>query len=561
MKRRSLVLRLVFFGIGMVLSVLVVVSTVLYVRSSQLFKDEVASHTTHEIDASAAYIQQYLSNLRATTRALVASDAVNQYLQGIGDGEVLRLWIQTILATNPHFVSVVLIAKDGRLLSNGPTDDMVTSSDMMSQDWYQQALKESGVPVLSASRMQQGRYVISISQEVTDASGDNLGVVRLDIDYHALATYLKELALGEQGVAFVMNRQGELVYHPDDAVIASSEKQMSVVEIANEENSSMMSESFFVHKSAVEGSDWIVVGVSSFGRLRQYSWQLLLVVASVAVAAFVSCAVGMTVVIRRWLRPLATLEDTMQMVERGETSQRAVLKGAVEFEQLADHFNRMLDQVEQLMAQTHRQERLARQYELKALASQINPHFLYNTLETIIWMAEFNEPDRVVAVTKALSQYFRLALNHGEDLIELRLEVEQVRQYLLIQKERYGERLSYTIDVSEAVPAVVLPKLVLQPLVENAIYHGIKEVNRPGMIQLTVKVDFPYIVISVYDNGVGMSQSATDHRLGGVGIQNVRERLQLYFGAAFRMEIDSQPNQYTQVTLYLPIASAEKENL
>ena len=216
----------------------------------------------------------------------------------------------------------------------------------------------------------------------------------------------------------------------------------------------------------------------------------------------------------------------------------------------------MLNHLEQLMMEAREQEQLARVYELKALSSQINPHFLYNTLDTIIWMAEFQDTNRVVSITKALATYFRLALNGGEDLIPLTKEVDHVRQYLYIQQQRYEEKLSYEIQVDENIPDILLPKLVLQPLVENAIYHGIKEINRPGKIQLTVQYQSPSIKITIEDNGVGLKKQGTSNKaLGGVGIQNVKERLALYFGEEFKMEFDSVENSYTKVYLTIPISN------
>ena len=160
----------------------------------------------------------------------------------------------------------------------------------------------------------------------------------------------------------------------------------------------------------------------------------------------------------------------------------------------------MLDQIEQLMEAVKTEEQNVRRYELRALSAQINPHFLYNTLDTIVWMAEFNDSKRVVEVTKSLAQYFRLALNQGHEQISLRDEIDHVRQYLFIQKQRYGDKLQYEIEEDESLADYKLPKLVLQPLVENAIYHGIKEIDRHGMIRVTSKVEEGQLRLSIYDN-------------------------------------------------------------
>ena len=460
------------------------------------------------------------------------------------------------MKSNEHFVSMTIVTKDGRIISSDQNLQSANSNELMMQEWYQQAIDLSHNPVLLPSRLQNDKYVLSISQEILSKTKESLGVVRFDIDSHALENYIKELSLGNDGYAFVINTEGKIVYHPDNEVFQSVDKQMSAEDIAKSPMDSMLGKNFFVHKISIDNCNWVLVGVSTFSQWEQLSKQLFIIVFSIAILSFVACSIGMVVILRHHLSPIQHLEETMQEVEKGQTDLRAIPNGASEFQQLAHHFNHMLNHLEQLMIEARKQEQLARVYELKALSSQINPHFLYNTLDTIIWMAEFQDTTRVVSITKALATYFRLALNGGEDLISLSKELNHVRQYLFIQQQRYEEKLSYEIQVDENIPDILLPKLVLQPLVENAIYHGIKEINRPGRIQLTVQYHFPYIKITIEDNGVGLKkQGASNKALGGVGIQNVQERLALYFGEEFKMEFDSVENSYTKVCLTIPVSN------
>ena len=179
-------------------------------------------------------------------------------------------------------------------------------------------------------------------------------------------------------------------------------------------------------------------------------------------------------------------------------------------------------------------------------------------------MAEFNDGQRVVDLTKSLAKYFRLALNQGQEQIRLQDEIDHVRQYLFIQKQRYGNKLNYEIFEEGTLGDYQIPKLVLQPLVENAIYHGIKEMDRPGMIRVTSEIREEQVVLTIYDNGRGFALSeSTDQtllRLGGVGLQNVDQRLRLQFGASYHMEINSKPNSYTKITLYLPLTSRDEHS-
>ena len=259
--------------------------------------------------------------------------------------------------------------------------------------------------------------------------------------------------------------------------------------------------------------------------------------------------------LKRWIAPLNDLRETMLEIASGVQNLRAKEAGAYELREVTRQFNAMLDQIDQLMADVRRQEETTRQYQLQALSSQINPHFLYNTLDTIIWMAEFQDSQRVVQVTKSLATYFRLALNQGKDLICLSDEINHVRQYLFIQKQRYGDKLEYEIDENPAFDNLVLPKLVLQPLVENALYHGIKEKEGQGHIKLSVQKQDSGLVIRIEDDGVGFQDagdsSQSQLKRGGVGLQNVDQRLKLHFGEDYQMKIDSTPDKGTTVEIYI----------
>lgn len=563
MKKQSLATRLFAYLSIMLLIMVVLIGSFYFVKSSELFHREVEDHTIHEIDTSSKYIEQYVSNLKSTSISLAQSNEIKNFSSQTASRNESEIheWLETILKSHPDFLSIRLVTKDGRFITTGMEEEMATSDDMMAQKWYQEALAHSNVPVIQSIKNQKNQVVISISQEVKSDTGEHLGVIRLDVDYHELEKYVKELSLGKNGYAFVIQKDGTLIYHPDSEAFESVDKQMSVQDISNSPMDSMVSEDFFVHKIPIENSDWVLVGVSSFSRFKEDSVKLLGVVSIVGVVSLLMCMVGIFVVIRYQLLPVKKLGQVMKRVEDGDTTVRAEHNGAQEFQVLASTFNQMLERIEFLMKEEKEQEALTRIYELKALTSQINPHFLYNTLDTIIWMAEFKDHQKVVDITKALSNYFRLSLNAGEEIVTLRQEIEHVRQYLFIQKERYGDKLEYHIDELDGIPELKLPKIVLQPLVENAIYHGIKESERPGKITITVSKRDAFVDICIADNGVGMKENTTSKKeLGGVGLKNIQERLTLFFGESFSMEIQSKPNVYTKVYLHLPLKEEEHVN-
>ena len=561
MRKQSLATRLFGYLSLMLLVLVVIIGSFYWVQSSELFHREVEEHTIHEIDTSAKYIEQYVSNLKSTSIALAKSKEIETYAQNgqANNEEAIHQLFDTILKSHPDFRAILFVTKDGRILKTGMDEEMVTSSDMMAQEWYKEAVIKSNTPIIKSTKNNSNQVVISISQEIKGEDGQHLGVIRLDVDYQELEKYVKELSLGTNGYAFVIEKDGTIIYHPDSEVFESVEKQMSVQDISNSPMDSMVSEDFFVHKSTIGNVDWVLVGVSSFSSFKETSLKLLAIVSAVGIISLMICMFGIYALMRYQLLPVKQLGQVMKKVEEGDTTIRAQENGAEEFQVLAASFNQMLEKIEKLMQDEKEQEALTRVYELKALTSQINPHFLYNTLDTIIWMAEFQDHKKVVEITKALSNYFRLSLNAGEEIVSLRQELEHVRQYLFIQKERYGDKLEYYIDELDGIPELTLPKIVLQPLVENAIYHGIKESERPGKITVTVSKRDAFVDICIADNGVGIEQNTTSKKeLGGVGLRNIQERLTLFFGESFSMEIQSEKNVYTKVYLHLPL---KKEGL
>ena len=214
-----------------------------------------------------------------------------------------------------------------------------------------------------------------------------------------------------------------------------------------------------------------------------------------------------------------------------------------EINNLIEHFNTMIKKIKYL-----------REYEIKALHSQINPHFLYNTLDTIIWMAEFEDKKKVIAITKALANFFRISLSNGNEMIFLKDEIKHVQEYLFIQKQRYEDKLSYFFNVDETLLSVEVPKIIIQPIVENSIYHGIKNISGNGIIKINVYKKDNSINISIKDNGIGFKKSKNfkKSKIGGVGIKNVVKRIKFYYGKEYGIFIPST-DKGSEVIIKIPL--------
>ena len=566
MKRYSLLIQLVIYVFIMILALLGIVGGIYYQTSSVAIRQTTEQNTRKTIQQSGQFITSYLQKVKQTTSSLAENEKIKTYAQTPSqeNAEQLRQLFATILKTDSDLVSAILVTKDGNLISTDPELTMKISADMMKEKWYQDAIHKGAMPILTPARRTVShtigqKWVISIMQEVVDKDGKNLGVVRLDIGYKTLEAYLDQLQLGKEGFTFIVNANHDFVYHPKKAVYSSNAEMKAMAPYLSVKNGYVKSKQAYVSQYQIPNSGWTLIGVSSMEQLHAVQTQILWSFIGTGLFALGICLIGIWFVLRLWIRPLRDLQATILKVGSGHSDLRANETGSPELVDLARQFNIMLDRIDQLMIAVKEEEQNVRKYELQALSSQINPHFLYNTLDTIVWMAEFNDSKRVVEVTKSLAKYFRLALNQGHEQISLKDEIDHVRQYLFIQKQRYGEKLQYEIKELKQYNDYKIPKLILQPLVENAIYHGIKEMNRQGMIRVSVSENDTQLIVSIYDNGRGFVASETTNatlvRLGGVGLKNVNQRLQLQFGKSYHMEIKSEENTYTEIRLYFPKAN------
>lgn len=261
-------------------------------------------------------------------------------------------------------------------------------------------------------------------------------------------------------------------------------------------------------------------------------------------------------------KPITRLSEVTDQVAKGDLTVRSDVDAGGEVGILSDSLNTMIDKINELLSQVTTEQTRLRKAELELLQSQINPHFLYNTLDTIVWLAEGSDQAKVVSMVESLSEFFRTSLNQGKDIISIREELQHVRSYLEIQQVRYQDILEYEIDVPEELYKYQIPKITIQPLVENALYHGIKNKRRLGKITISGEVN-EKVCIRVTDNGIGMSEERNrdvmDRILGktpdsevGFGLYNVKERIRLKFGDGYGIRITSRYEEGTVSEVILP---------
>ncbi len=391
--------------------------------------------------------------------------------------------------------------------------------------------------------------------------------VALDLRFAYISSYINNVGIGQHGYCFLMDESG-ILYHPQQQLIYSQLKSEDTDTLANLPDGTYSESNVIYVLQTVEGSPWRVVGVSYVDELVTSSlWENFWLLALAAAAVLLAALVSSIVISRALSRPLKGLSRAMRLFEKSaDTFTYAPVGGAREVQELSESFGHMVVKIQHLMETVRREEINLRKTELKALQAQINPHFLYNTLDSIAWMCEQGRNDEAVQMVNALAQLFRISISRGHELIPIRSELRHAESYLKIQKHRYKNQFSYRFDVDESCLDFLCNKITLQPIIENAIYHGINGLVDEGEIVITLRADGSDVVFTVADNGVGMEaeqiqailrKERSDHT--GIGIKNVNDRLKIYFGEGYGITIDSEPDVGTTVTIRMPQVREEGE--
>ena len=358
-----------------------------------------------------------------------------------------------------------------------------------------------------------------------------------------------------------MDKEGNIVYHPQQQLLYAGLKSENAEALASLSDGAYADDTVIYCLTSVSDSDWRVVGVSYVDELVNRSVSEMIHLSAILAAVLLAAAVLTSWLLFRLLaRPLRGLADAMERFETDADhfTYRSV-GGTREVQELSGSFGHMVLRIQQLMATVREEEVNLRKTELKALQAQINPHFLYNTLDSIAWMCEQGRNADAVKMVHALARLFRISISKGHELIPIAKEIEHAESYLQIQKYRYKNQFTYQFDVDPACLDYYCNKITLQPIIENAINHGLDLLVDEGSITVQVCQDGDDIVFYVRDNGVGMSNELIQAILeqgpedrAGIGIRNVNDRLKIYFGKQYGLHITSEPDVGTCVEIRMP---------
>jgi len=558
----------VSFTVITTLAILIVGGT-LYNKFNRAAEENASLSTTQIIEQVNLNLDDYLTSMVQTSNLLNSSINKNPAVPN----DKLLEQMSVILSIKQDIVTAAVFSEDGTLLTGFPNSKLKANIDIEKQEWFHSALYTPGSLFVIPPHVQnlfEGKYdwVVSLSRCITvNKNGQWVrGILLVDLNFKSIEQLCRRVSLGRRGYIYIVDSEGNIVYHPQQQLVYMGLKYENNDEILKHNYGSFLQnyngEKRLVTIKTVNYTGWKIVGISYMDELiatkkdiNSYVWYTVIcgIIFIIAIFAFISAKIS---------QPIKELKKSMKLVEEGNFDINIDVKGEDEVVQLSKTFNIMVSKIRELVNQNMLEQEAKRKSELNALQAQINPHFLYNTLDSVVWMAENGKSQDVITMVTALARLFRISISRGKNIISVEQELEHARNYMIIQKIRYKNKFHFEIDAPPEVLGYSTLKLILQPIIENAIYHGIEYMVDEGLIKISVKIEEDKLVYTISDNGLGMKQEVLENILSyeskniggsGVGVKNVHERIQLSFGKEYGLKIESELEEGTTVIITIPL--------
>lgn len=574
-------LMLVVSGISLVTMFLM--GIIMYMRFSTLSRQETIESSRKLMEQTGETMEDYLVNMRQI------SDAVYYNVVKENDFHDAREEIQKGMnllyeANRDKLRTIAIYNSDGSLMAAEPVATQKEDPDVTRQEWYQSAMEEMENIHFSTPHIQNlfedstFRYywVISSSRvvELTENRDSQMGVLLVDMDFSSISRMMNQInEVGNGQYYYLCNSDGDIIYHPRQIQISDGISRENSMKAASYKDG-VYDETFEgtqrkVIVNTISYTGWKLVGVIPYSIFTHEMLNIRYFIAMVTLLMAMMLTIINRVVAERISRPIRKLNHSVMEYEAGKKPE-IYIGGSWEIRHLGYSIQSSYEKSEKLMQEIVWEQNERRKSELDALQSQINPHFLYNALDSITWMIEGERNDEAAFMISQLAKLFRISLSKGHTIISVKDELQHAQSYMNIQRVRYKDAFSVTFDVEPELEKYCAVKLTLQPILENAINYGVDPMDDCGEIRVCVRKEGELLVLSVEDNGIGMSEEEVELLLtdnnrvpkhgSGVGLINIHNRLQILFGKEYGLVIESEPDEETKVSIQIPAILYTEEN-
>lgn len=471
-------------------------------------------------------------------------------------------------------VSIYLFDNMGnKILGSNLNTQYYTS--ILDEVWFIEAKNETNISHFSAPHtnsftLTSNENVIFLSRSVeyVEKMVKKRGILLIELNFETLANLAAKTNLGKGGHILILNDKDTLIYvsnNSEDIPYLES-LDIAITNLIGGVKSIIDSTEYYININTLVHTRWRIVTVNNVNDIALAREEMILILFFIFIISFTLTTVISIFISKRITRPLNTLKDSMLKLESGDFNTKVEVRGQKEVVRLSISFNSMIDEIRTLMDRVVDEQRDKQRNELRALQNQINPHFLYNTLDSIVWLAENHRSEDVITTVVALARFFRISISSGASSIAVKDEISHIENYLTIQKIRYVNKFKYTLDVTKEVEDLKVMKLILQPIVENAIYHGVGDDME--LISIRAYKDEVSLYFEIENSGYGI----TDERIHeiydmlngsntqtSVGLKNVYQRIKLFYGHKADLIITSVLDETTQIKIILPLNNKQEK--
>lgn len=430
------------------------------------------------------------------------------------------------------------------------------------------------------SDLRRNHIVLASRALINPGTGEYIGTGIFVVPEKTIYNAYSGIKLGKTGEILVMNQSGEMLSHSDENKLTGLKIEKDILRVigAAKNDAAYIEENGIrqmVISKPLVNSNWLVVGKVPVDEISEKVSPLLFVTILMITIFILITIIVISILVENIIRPIKKIISAMKIAEKGNLDIRAVVKGQYEISEMAGYFNSMITKIQKLIIEEYELEKKKKEAELNVLMGQINPHFLYNTLESIIWKAQLAGEAEICDMAASLGNLYRISINRGSLLVRVSEELEHVKAYIDIQKLRYKERIQFDINIDDdSILEYYTLKMILQPIVENALAYGVEMTGDVGKIIISVKANSDTMTFSVSDNGIGMmpeeleklrqkiaypplqQQENTDENMKrhkGIGLRNINERIKLYFGEKYGLSVESVKGAGTVISVSVPV--------
>lgn len=525
-----------------------------YKQSSSKLMAYEKEETSQEVKNASIYVASYLEKNKNLASLLAMSSESQNIMDDKTDFKNLKDIIKVSEKSDEFIKKIFLVSENGNIISNEKVN-LETNKDMKNISWYKKLINSNNMAFASKADFSKissdsSKNIISISKEIKDKNNKRLGFVVINLSYKFLEDFLSTINFGKDGYVFILSSEEELLFKSKNMEdFGKKDYEKLLKKRMKPEKMDFVSSNVFI-----PNTQWKLVGISFSNAISNLKKQLIESSLILALIVFILTLLVSIFVSKKISKPIIYLIGEIKKTDKKLYKIESLPQASSEIQILTKEYNNLIDRIFVLTEDIEKKEEQKRTYQVKALQSQINPHFLYNTLDTILWLVEFGENEKAIKVTKNLGMLLRNSLNIDEDFVKLDKEIEHAKNYLDIQKIRYDNKFTYEFIKKIQTSSLYVPKLILQPIIENAIYHGIREKKSKSYIKIIVEKNPEYLIIKIIDNGLGPKEKKENipTKLGGIGMENVNNRIKLLCGEKYNLKMQRE-NGETIVTYKLKI--------